>query len=45
VTTPEQLYESPFTDKNPLGVEGILGSDASAEVIHILSDIRKRAAA
>ena len=40
----EQLYESPFTGMNPLGVEGILGKDRAATVIHILTDIRSRAA-
>ena len=44
VMEPETLYESPFTDMNPLGVEGALGKDRAAQVIHILRDIRSRAA-
>jgi type I restriction enzyme R subunit len=39
------LYESPFTDLNPLGVQGVLGKDSAAKVIDILGDIRRRAAA
>jgi type I restriction enzyme R subunit len=44
VMEPEALYESPFTDMNAMGAEGVLGKDRVAKVIHILRDIRSRAA-
>lgn len=44
VMEPSLLYESPFTDMNPLGIEGVLGKDRTAKVIHILEDIHRRAA-
>lgn len=39
------LYESPYTDFNPLGVEGVFGEMATMELISILGEIRLRAAA
>ena len=42
---PSRLYESPFTDFDPMGVAGMFtGADAS-EVISILDEVRRRAAA
>ncbi len=38
------LYESPFTDFNPLGVAGVFDEAATGEVIAILADIKARAA-
>ncbi len=42
---PERLYESPFTDFDPLGVAGVFGAADTTEVIAILDDVRRRAAA
>ncbi len=42
---PGLLYESPFTDFNPLGVEGVFDAAKTAKVIRILEDVRRRAAA
>lgn len=39
------LYDSPFTDFNPLGVEGVFGEMAAMELVSILDEIRERAAA
>jgi hypothetical protein len=39
------LYESPFTDLSPLGVEGVFDTRKTARVIHILEGIHRRAAA
>jgi type I restriction enzyme, R subunit len=39
-----QLYESPFTDFSPRGVEGLFGSDQVLQMVGILDDIRSRAA-
>lgn len=41
---PRLLYESPFTDLDPMGVAGLFGDDAAA-VVDILSEVRRRAAA
>jgi type I restriction enzyme R subunit len=45
VMEPRLLYESPFTDFNPLGVAGVFDAKKTAEVIHILEDVNRRAAA
>ena len=45
VVPPERLYESPFTDSNPLGVEGMFEGAKVIELIDILEDIRRRAVA
>ncbi|MBK9080732.1 MAG: DEAD/DEAH box helicase family protein [Rhizobiales bacterium] len=42
---PRMLYESPFTDIDPMGVEGVLGQDDAKRIIAILADIKSRAAA
>ena len=41
---PRLLYESPFTDIDPMGVEGVFGRQAG-EVVSILDEIKRRAAA
>jgi type I restriction enzyme R subunit len=41
---PGLLYESPFTDFDPMGVSGVFGVDAEA-VINVLEDVKRRAAA
>jgi type I restriction enzyme R subunit len=40
-----RLFESPFTDLNPKGVEGVFPSDQVGELLSVLSEIRQRAAA
>ena len=40
-----RLYESPFTDMNPRGVEGVFPSDQVGELLGILKEIRQHAAA
>lgn len=42
---PVLLYESPFTDINPLGVEGVFATGEVTELINILQTIRVNAAA
>jgi type I restriction enzyme, R subunit len=42
---PSQLYESPFTDFSPKGVEGVFTPDQVKQLIGVLSDVRQRAAA
>ncbi len=42
---PRLLYESPFTDFDPLGVAGVFAGDAAEELISILEDVRRRVAA
>ncbi|MDP1598714.1 DEAD/DEAH box helicase family protein [Phenylobacterium sp.] len=42
---PGLLYESPFTDFNPLGVSGLFSLVDTDAVIAILDDVKKRAAA
>ncbi len=41
---PARLYESPFTDLNPKGVEGVFPG-AVAELLGVLAEIRARAEA
>jgi type I restriction enzyme R subunit len=41
---PRLLYESPFTDMDPMGVTGLFGEDAGV-VIEILDEVKRRAAA
>ena len=38
-----QLYESPFTDFSPKGVEGVFGPEQVLQMVGILNDIRERA--
>ncbi len=45
VMEPRLLYESPFIDINPLGVEGVFGQQDAAEVISIIDSVNRRAAA
>jgi type I restriction enzyme R subunit len=42
--TAAQLYESPFTDFSPKGVEGVFGSEQVLQLVGILQEIRARAA-
>ena len=41
---PERLYESPFTDFNPLGVEGVFKPAEVTQLFTVLADIRNTAA-
>ena len=41
----ERLYESPYTDMSPSGLEALFGADAADELVFILNDIHARAAA
>lgn len=38
-----RLYESPFTDLNPMGVEGVFPSEQVGQLLGILQDMRLRA--
>ena len=40
-----QLYDSPFTDFSPRGVEGVFGPDQVAQLVGVLDEIRTRATA
>ncbi|MGV3774103.1 MAG: DEAD/DEAH box helicase family protein [Verrucomicrobiales bacterium] len=42
---PERLYESPYTDLNPQGIEGLFTSSDADQIFHILEEIRCRAVA
>jgi type I restriction enzyme R subunit len=42
---PRLLYESPFTDFDPLGVSGLFDATEAEAVIAILREVRRRAAA
>lgn len=41
---PGQLYESPFTDFSPKGVEGVFSPEQVGQLIGVLKDVRQRAA-
>lgn len=45
VMDPRLLYESPFTDLDAMGVEGVFESADVIELVGILEEVRKRAAA
>ena len=45
VMDPRLLYESPFTDLDPLGVAGVFGDGEVVELIQILREVQSRAAA
>ncbi len=45
VMAPDRLYESPFTDINPLGPEGVFPSAKVDQMVQVLMEIRQRAAA
>ena len=40
---PSALYESPFTDVSPRGVEGLFASIEVEQLIGVLADVRRRA--
>jgi type I restriction enzyme R subunit len=42
---PRLLYESPFTDIDPMGIGGLFSKRDVEEVVSILDTVRKRAAA
>jgi type I restriction enzyme R subunit len=42
---PRRLYESPFTDLNALGVDGVFNHADVAELVKVLDEVKKRAAA
>jgi len=42
---PARLYESPYTDLNPQGVDGVFSTQQVDNLISILDDVRKRAIA
>lgn len=42
---PRQLFESPFTDLNDLGINGMFGPADIAELLGVLDEVKKRAAA
>jgi EcoEI R protein C-terminal len=45
VMDPRPLYEPPFTDLDPLGAEGVFGQAEAVQLVDILDDVRRRAAA
>jgi type I restriction enzyme R subunit len=45
IMDPRLLYESPFTDLDPLGVAGIFAEGEVVQLIQILRDVQGRAAA
>jgi type I restriction enzyme R subunit len=45
VMEPRLLYESPFTDFNDMGIEGVFASAEVIQLIGLLEDVEKRAAA
>jgi type I restriction enzyme, R subunit len=38
-----QLYESPFTDYSPRGIDGMFNPEQVAQLVGVLSEIRTRA--
>ena len=40
-----RLYESPYTDLNPLGIDGLFADDVANELFCVLDEIKRRAAA
>lgn len=40
----ERLYEAPYTDYHPLGVEGLFGEEERTRLLNVLQVIRQRAA-
>jgi hypothetical protein len=38
-------YESPFTDKNPMGVNGVFGLSDAKAVVAVIEAVRRFAAA
>ena len=43
--SPAQLYESPFTDYSPKGVDGVFSPEQVTQLVVILDQIRSTAAA
>jgi type I restriction enzyme, R subunit len=41
----ERLYDSPFTDLNPAGVDGVFASDDVDALLAVLEEVRRRAVA
>ena len=44
IMDPQRLYESPYTDLSPSGVEGLF-PEAAGEILSVLEEVRSRAAA
>jgi type I restriction enzyme R subunit len=42
---PSRLYESPFTDFNPKGADGLFDSQSVDKLISVLDQVRQRAIA
>ena len=45
IMDPRSLYESPFTDLDSMGLEGVFGSAEVVELLSIIEDVEKRATA
>ena len=43
VMEPERLYESPFTDINSQGIEGVFPSASVDQIVGVLEEIRRHA--
>lgn len=39
----ERLYEVPYTDFHPLGVDGVFGEAERKRLLEVLEEVRKRA--
>ncbi len=44
IMKPERLYESPFTDVSPLGVDGVFESEQVTRLLNVLDNFRSAAA-
>ena len=42
---PGRLYESPYTDLSPMGVDGLFAEDTADALVSILEEVKRRAAA
>ena len=42
---PRLLYESPFTDLNDMGIEGVFKAAEVVQLIGLLKDVQQKAAA
>ena len=45
VMDPRSLYESPFTDINSMGIDGLFESAEVIELLKIIEDVKNRTAA
>ncbi len=45
VVDPQLLYESPFTDVDPMGVSGVFSDADALKIVDILAEVRKNTAA